>query len=79
MVDADRGAAGVLAKLEPGQRDVLFLHVWAGLSYEEIASSLGVALGTVSSRLSRARAGLRAELGSASSPSAPSANQEEAR
>ena len=60
VVDAEGGVAGVLAKLDPAQRDVLFLHVWAGLSYEEIASSLGVALGTVSSRLSRARASLRA-------------------
>jgi RNA polymerase sigma-70 factor (ECF subfamily) len=76
LADTDRGLAGVLASLEPGQRDVLFLHVWAGLTYEEIAGSLGLALGTVSSRISRARASLRADLGSAGATSASTAAEE---
>jgi RNA polymerase sigma-70 factor (ECF subfamily) len=54
--------AGALAALNPDQRDVL-LHAWAELSHEEIAAALGIAPGTARSRLSRARAALRAHLG----------------
>lgn len=55
--------AGALAALNPDQRDVLLLHAWADLSHEEIAAALGIAQGTARSRLSRARAALRAHLG----------------
>ena len=55
-------AAG-LARLTRDQRDVLLLHAWAELSHEEIAAVLGIAPGTVRSRLSRARAALREHLG----------------
>jgi RNA polymerase sigma factor (sigma-70 family) len=55
--------AGALAALSREQREVLLLHVWADLSHEEIATALGIALGTARSRLSRARAALRAQLG----------------
>ncbi len=55
--------AGALAALNREQRDVLLLHAWAGLSHEEIAAALGIAQGTARSRLSRARAALRALLG----------------
>ncbi len=51
--------ARALAELAPGERDVLFLYVWADLSYEEIAEALALPLGTVRSRLHRARAKLR--------------------
>jgi RNA polymerase sigma factor (sigma-70 family) len=55
--------AGALAALNRDQREVLLLHAWAGLSHEEIAAALGIAQGTARSRLSRARAALRALLG----------------
>jgi RNA polymerase sigma-70 factor (ECF subfamily) len=44
------------------QRTVILLREIEGLSYEEIAESLGVAVGTVKSRLARARQELRQAL-----------------
>lgn len=44
--------------LPRSQQDVVALCVWSGLSYEEAAAALGVSLGTVRSRLARARASL---------------------
>jgi len=38
---------------------VLLLYVWEELGYEEIAAALGVPVGTVRSRLNRARLSLR--------------------
>ena len=54
-----------IAKLPRQQQDVVALCIWSGLSYEEAATALGVPMGTVRSRLSRARAAL-AELDRAS-------------
>lgn len=54
--------AGVLAGLPAGDRDVLLLVAWAGLGQEEVAAALGLPLGTVKSRLHRARTRLRAAL-----------------
>jgi RNA polymerase sigma-70 factor (ECF subfamily) len=55
--------AAALGMLTGDQRDVLLLHAWGELSSEEIASALDLPAGTVRSRLSRARAELRAALG----------------
>lgn len=49
-----------LRRLRPAERDVLVLCVWQGLSYAAAATALGVPVGTVRSRLSRARARLEA-------------------
>jgi RNA polymerase sigma-70 factor (ECF subfamily) len=62
--------AGALAGLPREQRDALLLVAWAGLSYDEAAKSTGVPIGTVQSRISRARNRLRAKLGDAESPAA---------
>ncbi|WP_203984942.1 RNA polymerase sigma factor [Sphaerisporangium rufum] len=72
---ADRVAAGVsaaaskarlaaaLAGLGKGDRDVLLLLAWGDLSYEEVAEAAGIPVGTVKSRLNRARRKVRAALG----------------
>jgi RNA polymerase sigma-70 factor (ECF subfamily) len=46
-------------RLRPAEQDVLTLCVWQGLDYAAAAVALGVPVGTVRSRLSRARARLR--------------------
>jgi RNA polymerase sigma factor (sigma-70 family) len=73
--DDDRVAAGVtaraarpllaraLAGLAARDRNVLLLVAWSDLSYEEVAQALGVPIGTVRSRLNRARRKIRAVLG----------------
>jgi RNA polymerase sigma factor (sigma-70 family) len=57
MDDAARVAAmhRSLARLRGPERDVLALCVWSGLSYAEAAEALGIPVGTVRSRLARAR------------------------
>jgi RNA polymerase sigma factor (sigma-70 family) len=53
----------VLAGLPPADRDVLLLFAWADMSYADIASTLQIPVGTVRSRLNRARRQLRDETG----------------
>lgn len=60
-----------LEKLPEEYREIIVLHDVEGLAYKEIAAVTGVPIGTVMSRLSRARARLRAEIAGA--------NKEEAR
>lgn len=60
--------AEVLAELPEADREVLTLAGWAGLSYGEIAVVLDVSVGTVKSRLSRARARLVARVGPVAVP-----------
>lgn len=54
--------ATALAELSDGDRDVLLLVAWEGLTYEEVANALAIPVGTVRSRLSRARRQVRAAL-----------------
>ncbi|MBT2415402.1 RNA polymerase sigma factor [Streptomyces sp. ISL-12] len=61
-VDDTRRLAAVrqaLDGLRRQEREVLVLCVWSGLDYAEAAEALGVPVGTVRSRLSRARSRLR--------------------
>jgi RNA polymerase sigma-70 factor (ECF subfamily) len=62
--------AAALAALKKRDRDALLLHVWGELSYEETARALAIPLGTVRSRLHRARRRLREELGTSGDPTA---------
>lgn len=51
--------AAALESLAARDRDVLLLYAWADLAYEEISVALSVPVGTVRSRLHRARAQVR--------------------
>jgi RNA polymerase sigma factor (sigma-70 family) len=51
--------AAALAGLAGGDRDVVVLIAWEQLTYEETARALAIPVGTVRSRLNRARASLR--------------------
>jgi RNA polymerase sigma factor (sigma-70 family) len=69
QVTADVTARGVrgllaaaLAGLPGGERDVLVLIAWEQLTYEETARALDIPVGTVRSRLSRARTRVREAL-----------------
>jgi RNA polymerase sigma-70 factor (ECF subfamily) len=55
--------AEALAGLSAGDRDVLLLIAWGDFSYEEVARALKIPIGTVRSRLNRARRRSRAALG----------------
>jgi RNA polymerase sigma factor (sigma-70 family) len=54
-----RQAGNALGALRRGEREVIALCIWSGLDYAVAASALGVPVGTVRSRLSRARRKLR--------------------
>ncbi|GAA0386284.1 DNA-directed RNA polymerase sigma-70 factor [Acrocarpospora corrugata] len=57
------GLAAALAELSPGDREVLLLVAWADMTYEDVARALNIPVGTVRSRLHRARARTRQALG----------------
>jgi RNA polymerase sigma-70 factor (ECF subfamily) len=75
---AEAGAVAVdvqraLLRVSPDFRAVLVMHDVQGLSYEEIAEALDVPIGTVKSRLHRARVALGRSLnGEPDRPAAPS-------
>jgi len=54
--------AEALHSLAREERDALLLYAWADLDYAEIADALDIPIGTVRSRLHRARARLRETL-----------------
>lgn len=53
----------VLAELPEAEREAVLLYAWEDLSYEEIATTQDVPLGTVRSRLNRARRRIRERIG----------------
>jgi RNA polymerase sigma-70 factor (ECF subfamily) len=61
-VEDSAAIAALLLDLRGEEREVLLLHAWADLDYDQIASALGIPVGTVRSRLSRARERLRTRL-----------------
>lgn len=56
-------AARALKNLEPGEREVLVLATYEGLTQQEIAARLGLPLGTVKTTARRALLRMRALLG----------------
>lgn len=55
--------AAVVTTLPPRDREPLLLHAWGDLSYDEVAAALDIPVGTVRSRIHRARTHLRSRLG----------------
>lgn len=55
-----------LEQLDDYDREALLLHAWGELKYDEIADVLGIPVGTVRSRLNRARRKVRQALESTS-------------
>ncbi|MGI5199013.1 RNA polymerase sigma factor [Streptomyces sp. CA-288835] len=62
-VAAQGPLAGALASLSAGDRHVLLLVAWAELTYVEVSEALDIPVGTVRSRLNRARRKVRSALG----------------
>ena len=65
--------AACMAKLEPRHREILTLRNVLHRSYDEIAATLGISVGTVKSRIARARQNLRAQLAEACPEFSPDA------
>ena len=66
--------AQVLGQLNRNEAEVLALCVWSGLTYAEAAAAMDVPVGTVRSRLSRARTRLRDLVDDAGGPVCPEAD-----
>ena len=58
VLDARRVSA-LVAQLSPKQREVIYLHIFAGMSHAEIGRSLGIPTFTAASRYRLALASLR--------------------
>lgn len=77
---ADAAVAGPalarsLARLGRADRDTLLLFAWADLTYPEIAAALSIPVGTVRSRINRARRQLSADLDLSAPVVEPPANR----
>lgn len=66
-----------LAQLDSRHREILVLRNALNRSYEEIATALGINVGTVKSRIARARENLRAKLAETCAEFAPDAEPAE--
>lgn len=60
---AVRGLAGAIRRMPARDRDALLLYAWGDLDYEGVALALDIPVGTVRSRLNRARRVLRQSAG----------------
>lgn len=58
-----KAMAPAIRRLPERDRDALLLYAWGDLDYEGVARALGIPVGTVRSRLNRARRSLRASAG----------------
>jgi RNA polymerase sigma-70 factor (ECF subfamily) len=72
-----RLVAACMERLDPRHREVLILRNVHSHSYDEIAAQLGINVGTVKSRIARARENLRARLAEACPEFAPDAEPAE--
>ncbi len=76
MPDEDDSARRALAQLSLADRQVITLCILDGLSERETAEALGIASGTVKSRLSRAKRRLAGQLNSRALPNGASTKEE---
>jgi RNA polymerase sigma-70 factor (ECF subfamily) len=58
-----RAMTGAISRLPARDRDALLLYAWGDLDYEAVALALNIPVGTVRSRLNRARRVLRQSAG----------------
>lgn len=68
--DLDPELVRRLRKLPDAEREALLLVAWGGLTYEEVAEAMDTPIGTVRSRLARARKRLDGATGAALDPMA---------
>lgn len=61
-LEDETGALGALERLTPRERSVVVLTIIEGFSERDAAAALGIPVGTVKSRLARAKQRLRGEL-----------------
>jgi RNA polymerase sigma factor (sigma-70 family) len=71
-----RAMAGALSRLRAVDREALLMSAWGELTDEEIALALSIPVGTVKSRISRAKARLRGLDGSHTSESRVARSEE---